>query len=248
MGAGHEDFRDRDRRAAQAFTSALAQSKVRRIVYLGGVEPQGLTSEHLSSRLEVGDILRSAPVLVLELRAAMIVGAGSASWRISRDLAARLPFMVLPRWAMTRMRPIAIADVVRALVDALDVPLPRSEWFDIPGPDTVTAKDILQRIVALRGRRMHSISVPLLTPALSAHWLRFVTGADFTLARNLVLGMSHDLLPKDERYWELTGHPPRIGFDEAARRALAEADPAEVGWLARGFEALVQRLGNLRPA
>ncbi len=219
LGA-REDFRDLDRRAASAFADAAAAAGLRRIVYLGGVAPRGMPSEHLASRLEVGEILRAGRVPTVELRAAMIVGEGSASWQIVRDLALRLPAMVLPAWLSSRLSPIALEDTVHALIDALSIPLEHSTYFDIPGPETITAKEILLRIAALEGRRVPAISLPWLTPRLSALWLRLVTRADFGLARELVFGLTEDLLPEDRRYWELTSYRPRMSFDDAARAAL----------------------------
>ncbi len=242
MGAGLDDFRARDRRAARAMVDAAARAGVERIVYLGGVAPAGRPSEHLASRLEVGEILRSGPVPALELRASMVIGRGSASWQIVRDLAVRLPAMVLPAWLRSRTRPVALEDVVQALVDALALPLPASAWYDLPGPDTLSGEEILRRVAALSGRRVLAVSVPVLTPKLSALWLKLMTRADYDLARELVVGLESDILPRDERYWELTHHPPRMSFDEAARRALAgEPRPSERVW--RVEEALVRRFG-----
>ena len=245
---GGADYREMDRFAASAFADAAASAGIERIVYLGGVAPERNPSKHLESRLEVGNVLRSGPVPTLELRASMIVGAGGASWRIVRDLALRLPVMILPRWLESRTCPVALEDVVLALVDAVDCPLARSAWFDLPGPQALTGKEILERIVGLEGRRMLSVSVPVLTPRLSALWLKVVTHADFTLARELVLGLTEDLLPRDERYWEVTQHPPRIPFEQAATRALMlpedrSATPA--GWAME--ESIVALLGaNVR--
>ncbi len=223
MGRG-ADFRARDARAATTFAEAAATAGVRRIVYLGGVAPRGRPSEHLASRLEVGRILRAGPVPTVELRAAMIVGAGSASWQIVRDLSLRLPAMVLPGWLRSRLSPIALEDAVHALVDALAIPLPESDYYDIPGPETLSGEQILRRIAALEGRRLPAISLPWLTPRISALWLRLVTRADFTLARELVLGLTEDLLAEDERYWEAHGPPTapvlrRRGAGGARRRA-----------------------------
>ena len=181
----------------------------------------------------------------LELRAAMIIGAGSASWQIMRDLAMRLPMMVLPRWLESRCRPIAIDDAVTALLDARRVPLERSAWFDIPGRDELSAREMLFVVGSLRGRRIPAVRVPLLTPRLSALWLKLVTRTDYRLARELVLGLSGDLLPRDERYFELTGHWPRVSFEKAARAAL-EAESVgrgRSGVVARWEERLVQRIG-----
>ncbi len=242
------DYRERDRVAARGFAEAAEKAGLERIVYLGGVAPAARPSTHLASRLEVGEILRGGAVPTLELRAAMIVGAGGASWRIVRDLALRLPAMILPRWLGTRSCPVALEDVVRGLVDAVEFPLPASAWFDLPGPETLTGKEILARIVRLEGRRMISVSVPVLTPRLSAWWLKLVTHAEFTLAQELVMGLTEDLLPRDARYWEATNHPPRIGFEEAARRALARPEDrgvASKGWAVE--ESMVALLGPKAP-
>lgn len=245
MGGRPRDFRPIEHASAQVFSRAAAEANVRRIVYLGGVAPAGSPSEHLASRLEVGELLRAGPVPALELRASMIVGNGSASWQLVRDLALRLPAMVLPEWLRSRSRPVAIQDVVVALVRGLEAPLPGSAWFDLPGPEELTGEEILMRIAALRGRRVVAVRVPFLSPGLSSLWLKLVTRADFWLARELVAGLTHDLLPRDERYWELIGYRPRWTFDEAARHALAteRAEAPPPGRIAGLEEQLVEMLG-----
>lgn len=195
MGAGGADFRAIDRACARAFGHAAAASTCKRIVYLGGVSPRGKPSEHLASRLEVGEILRDGSVPTIELRASMIVGNGSASWRVVRDLAARLPFMVLPRWLESKSCPIALADVITALLDAGSMSIERSAWFDIPGPDVLSVREMLEIVAELDGRRIPSIRVPVLTPRLSAMWLRLISGADYGLARELVLGSRRTCFP-----------------------------------------------------
>lgn len=239
------DFRERDRRAAHAFAEAASAAGLQRIIYLGGVAPRGRPSEHLGSRLEVGRILRGGRVPTIELRASMIIGVGSASWQIVRDLALRLPAMVLPAWLSTRMSPIALDDVVHALVDALDIPVEGSASFDIPGLDTLSGKEILERIAALEGRKVPSVSLPWLTPWLSSLWLRIVTRANFALAQELVLGLTADLLPEDQRYWEITSYRPRLSFDLAVRTALEEESRlrSREGGLGHFEEALVRRFG-----
>ena len=238
MGGGHGDFRERERRSAQAFAAAATRAGVERIVYLGGPAPHGDASEHLQSRLAVGEILRAGTVPAVELRASMVIGNGSASWQIVRDLAMRLPVMILPRWLRSRTRPVALDDVVAALLGAAELPLQGSAWFDIPGPETLSGREILERIAALRGRRILALEVPLLTPELSALWLKLVTSTDFTLARELVLGLGHDLLPASDDYWRLIEHTELVPFDEAARRALRTAEQGG-GRLARLEEKIV---------
>lgn len=223
MGAsGTHDYAATERQVAANLRDAAASAPVERIVYLGGVAPTHAPSEHLKSRLVVGEVLRAAAVPALELRASMIIGNGSASWQIVRDLAMRLPAMLLPSWTASRTRPIALDDVVVALLRALELPLPTSAWYDIPGPDTVSGREILSTLAALRGRRVPSVAVPFLSVSLSSWWLKLVTRADFSLARELVLGFKGDLLPHDERYWAEIGYTPKWSFEAAARKALAD--------------------------
>ncbi|WAS94504.1 NAD(P)H-binding protein [Nannocystis punicea] len=235
------DFRRREVATARTFAAAAgAVPSMRRIVYLGGVAPIDAGSEHLQSRLEVGEALRAGLVATVELRASMIVGHGSLSWLVVRDLAARLPVMVLPRWLRSRTEPVAIDDVVVALVRALELETD-SAWFDIPGPDVLTGKQILAETARVMGlRRPASLDVPLLTPRLSSLWVRFVTRADWSVARNIVVGLTHDLLAQSDRYWSLIDHPVRLSFAEAARRALA-AEERE-GVPVRGPWGVVERV------
>jgi uncharacterized protein YbjT (DUF2867 family) len=214
-------YHQREVAAATTFSHAAAAAGVERIVYLGGVAPAGSGSEHLQSRLDVGEALRSGPVETVELRASMIVGHGSLSWLIVRDLAARLPFMILPKWLKSCTQPVAIADVVIALVRALDLPVPASVCFDIPGPFTLSGKEILEetaRALGLPHPRM--IEVPFLSPRLSSLWVRFVTRAQWSVAREVVVGLTEDLLARDDRFWRLVDHRNRLTFAEGARLAL----------------------------
>jgi uncharacterized protein YbjT (DUF2867 family) len=184
------------------------------------VAPKGTPSKHLSSRLAVGDVLRRGPVPAIELRAAMIIGNGSVSWKVVRDLGVRLPVMLLPKWLESKSCPVALVDVIAALVAARGVPLERSAWFDLPGPEILSAREMLARVALLHGRRVPMIRVPVLTPRLSALWLKLVTGADYAIARELVLGLEVDLLPESDRYWGLIGHRRLVAFDAAAKYAL----------------------------
>lgn len=238
-GAG---YAARDRSGADRFRVAAAAAGLERIVYLGGVAPQGTPSAHLASRLETGRILRLGPVPTIELRASMIIGSGSESWRICRDLAARLPLMVLPRWLESHSQPVAIDDVIEALTEALTLPLTGSTVFDLPGPEVMTGKDILLRVAHLRGMRPRMVSVPVLTPRLSSYWLRLVTGADFTVARELIAGLTTDLLATEPPFWErMPGHR-LLPFEAAARRALAEE--GDLSLPTRTIELLARRLAR----
>jgi uncharacterized protein YbjT (DUF2867 family) len=221
--AGGPGYEDRERGAARAFVEAAGRAGLERIVYLGGVAPRGVPSRHLRSRLATGEILRSGPVPAFELRASMIIGHGSISWQIVRDLAARLPAMILPKWLGTRTQPIAIDDVVDAICAALSLPLEASGVYDLPGPEVLAAKEILFRIAAVRGMRPVTLGVPVLSPRLSSYWLKFVTGADYHVARELVEGLSSDLLASDRVFWDMLPDHSLVTFDDAVRRAMQEA-------------------------
>jgi uncharacterized protein YbjT (DUF2867 family) len=224
MASHRHDFRRVELQQAETFVRAAERAGTRRIVYLGGVAAPRDASEHLRSRQEVGEALRAGRVSTIELRASMIVGDGSLSWLIVRDLAARLPVMVLPRWLKSRTEPVAIDDIVTALVRSLDLHLPGSEWFDVPGPELLSGREILERTAAVLGLRIPlTIEVPLLSPRLSSHWVRFVTRAEWSVAREVVIGLKHDLIARDDRFWRLIGHSTRLPFEAAARLAL-EAD------------------------
>ena len=232
MGAAH-DFERREADAATTFVRSASDARLSRVIYLGGVVPQSIdtSSEHLRSRMHVGEILRGGKVPALELRASMIIGAGSLSYVIVRDLAARLPFMILPRWLDSRTEPVAIDDVLTALVRALDVPLGSSPVFDLPGPEILSGREILLRTASALGlRRPWFIRVPVLTPHLSSLWVRFVTRAEWRVAREIVVGLTTDLLARDGRYWELIAHRDLVRFDEAVIAAEVEQEPATGGW------------------
>jgi uncharacterized protein YbjT (DUF2867 family) len=239
--AGGQGYHERERRAAHAFASAAEACGLQRIVYLGGVAPEGAPSEHLASRLQTGRILRTGEVPAIELRASMIIGPGSASWQIVRDLAARLPLMILPSWTQSRTEPVYIADVADALVGALMLEEPGSRWYDIPGPEVLSVEQILERTARALGHDARQVHVPLLSPRLSSYWLRFVTRADLNIARELVEGLQSDLLASGDEFWELVDHAERVGFDEAALRTIAKTPPESM--LARTYERLIGTRG-----
>lgn len=239
---GGGDYRERERRSAREFRDAAAEAGIDRIVYLGGVKPQGEPSTHLASRLETGRILRRGPCSTVELRASMIVGHGSESWQIVCDLAARLPAMLMPTWTRSKSQPVWIGDVVEALEGALELPADEDGWYDIPGPDTLTVEEILERTAHIIGNRPPMVDVPLLSPRLSSYWLRFVTDADIELARELVEGLKFDLLAESDAYWEKIGHTELTSFDEAARRELRGRKPSS--FAARAVEKMVARLSR----
>lgn len=228
IGSG-SDYPAREAREAETFARAAREQGVRRVVYLGGVAPHGRASRHLESRLHTGQILRAMAPGTVELRAAMIIGEGSASWTMVRDLSARLPAMVLPRWTQLRSSPVAIDDVLVALVRALAVELEGPRWFDVPGPEVMTHEQMLRRVAALLGRHTAMVRVPLLTPRLSSYWVALVTSVDLKMARELVAGLQCDLVPSGESFWERLGDHAPMPLEESVRRALeARAAPSRL--------------------
>jgi uncharacterized protein YbjT (DUF2867 family) len=216
------DFELKERAAAETLLRASEQAGVKRIVYLGGVAPAGEPSKHLRSRMLTGEILRGGSVPTVELRAGMIIGAGGLSWQMVRDLSARLPFMVLPRWLQNHSQPVAVADVVFALVRSLDLAAEVSGVLDLPGPETLTGEELLTRIAALFGRRPFTVRVPMLSPRLSSYWLKLITRADFGIAQELVEGLTSDLIAQNRVFWSLTPERAPTPLDVAALAALRE--------------------------
>jgi uncharacterized protein YbjT (DUF2867 family) len=222
---GHAgDFEHTDRVGAHNTKTAAEHAGLSRIVYLGGLgedDPAKL-STHLASRHEVGQVLASGSVPVTELRAAVIIGSGSASFEMLRHLAEVLPAMICPRWVTTTLcQPIAIADVLHYLVAVLDEPDTAGEILEIGGPDVLTYREMMDRYAALAGlRRRLIIPVPLLTPRLSSHWINLVTPLPYGLARPLVDSLINDVVVHPDRdIRRLIDHEPKT-LDEAIERAL----------------------------
>ncbi len=213
------DFAERDRDAAVAFRDAAADGGLR-VVYLGGlgdVRAAAGRSEHLRSRHEVGSILLDGPDGV-ELRAAIVVGKGSSGFEILRQLVDRLPVMVCPRWVTTRCQPIAIADAVRYLVGALDVP---AGSYEIGGSDVLTYETMMRRYAAITGRRRLIVKVPVLSPGLSSHWIGYITDQSPAVARPLADGLSVEVVVSDQRMRDLVPFE-LTGYDDAVLAALSD--------------------------
>jgi uncharacterized protein YbjT (DUF2867 family) len=217
---GQPDFEAIDRAAAQAVAAGAAAGGARQVVYLGGIGgDQDDLSPHLRSRAETAQILRAGPVPVTTLGAAMIVGVGSAAFETIVALVARLPVMVCPRWVSVETQPVALDDVVRALVAVAGRDSTFGETYDVGGPEVMTYREMMERTARLRGKRPLLIEVPFLTPRLSSLWLHLVTPVSASVARPLVEGMRIPTVAREERIWELVpGH--RTSFDEAVARAL----------------------------
>lgn len=227
---GEGDFRDRDRRAARTFRDAAARAGVSRIVYLGGLgrEEGGRLSPHLASRHEVGRVLADGPVPVTELRAAIIIGSGSASFEMLRNLVDVLPVMITPRWVSTRCQPIAIRDVLHYLVAALDHDELADRIVEVGGSDVLTYREMMQVFAeeAGLGRRV-ILPVPVLTPRLSSLWVGLVTPLPAGLARPLVESLGNEVVVVDDAAQRVYAHEP-MSFREAVRLALRRVQDLDV--------------------
>jgi uncharacterized protein YbjT (DUF2867 family) len=225
----HGAFADRDREAARAFGQAARVAGVRRIVYLGGLgaSDSGL-SDHLRSRQETGDALRSGGVPVTELRAAVIVGSGSISFEMIRWLVERLPVMVCPRWVYQRIQPVAISDVLSYLVAAPDVPESADRIVEIGGSDVLTYREMMLGYAARRGLRRYLVPVPVLTPRLSSHWVRWMTPVPAAIARPLVEGLRNEVIVRDDSALRLFPAIQPLSYAEALDRALERLERGEV--------------------
>lgn len=221
MEGSEFEFEKRDRSAARNFAAAAASQKLQRVIFLGGLgdEASGL-SAHLRSRQEVGAILRAGAVPVTELRAGLIIGAGSASYTMLRQLVERLPIMITPRWVDTRTQPIAIDDVIHYLVAVLDDPV-ANRIYEVGGPDVMTYRTMMQRYARARGMRRWMIPVPVLSPRLSSYWVDVVTDVDAALARPLIEGLRTEMLVRDDAATRAFGRP-KIGYEDALARARGE--------------------------
>ncbi|MFE6686058.1 SDR family oxidoreductase [Streptomyces sp. NPDC057743] len=234
LGSGR-GFERTDRAAAQVFGEQARQAGVRRLIYLGGLHPAGVPesrlSPHLRSRAEVGRILLDSGVPTAVLRAAVIIGSGSASFEMLRYLTERLPVMITPRWVRTRIQPIAVRDVLRILVGCAGLPPDVNRTFDVGGPEVLTYRDMMRRYAAVAGlpRRL-ILSVPVLTPGLSSHWVGLVTPVPASIARPLTESLRHEVVCREndiERYVPSPpGHP--LGFDRAVSLALQRVRDAQV--------------------
>lgn len=222
MEPGAESFDERDRAAALNVARSAKASGVERIVYLGGLGEEDETlSRHLSSRHETGRKLAEEGPPLLELRAAMVVGAHSVSFRMLRDLVHRLPAMIVPRWVETRTQPIAISDVVAYLSAARSTPLDGQRTVvEIGGADVLTYREMIETFARIEGRRRVLVGVPLLTPRLSSLWCGLTTSVSASVARPLIMGMTHETVVRTEEAASRFPDIRPIGFEEALRRAL----------------------------
>jgi uncharacterized protein YbjT (DUF2867 family) len=218
---GSASFEDVDRRAAENVARAAEAEGVRQIVYLGGLgDDDPDLSPHLRSRQETAKALASGDVPVTTLRAAMVVGTGSAAFETIRALVDRLPAMICPRWVSTPTQPIALDDATRFLSGVCDVDAALGETYDVGGPEVMTYREMIERIAKIRGRRPLIVEVPVLTPRLSSWWLHLVTPVGASVARPLIEGLRNATVARESRIRELVPFE-LTPFDDAVRAALA---------------------------
>jgi uncharacterized protein YbjT (DUF2867 family) len=218
---GSPEFAARDLAAASTVAREAEQAGVAQIVYLGGLgDDSEDLSPHLRSRIETARALASGPVPVTTLRAAVVVGKGSAGFETIVALVDRLPAMIAPRWVSTPTQPIALDDVIRFLTGVARRPEAIGESFDLGGPEILTYRQMIETIARLRGRRPLIVEVPLLTPRLSSYWLHLVTPVRAGVARPLIEGLRNPTVARDDRIHKLV--PLSLTpLDDAVRAALA---------------------------
>jgi uncharacterized protein YbjT (DUF2867 family) len=204
LGFFSKDLTEQEKRVAQNFLKLIEKTTCKQIIYLAGiVEQKNELSEHLKSRHAVEEVLKTSFIPLTVLRSSIIIGSGSASFEIIRDLCEKLPFMVAPKWVESFCQPIAIKDVLYYLIQSLLNPLCFNKTYDIAGPEPVTFKQLLLRYSKFRNLKRFILNVPVLTPRLSSYWLYFITSVNFSICSYLVDSMKHstrklnDLIDKD---------------------------------------------------
>lgn len=223
LAQSKEQLSNLEIKTAKNFLKLILPTQIRQVIYLGGLVSDENLSPHLHTRKLVDEGLRTGPVPVTTLRAGIILGSGSASFEIMRDLVEKLPVMIAPRWVENKCQPIGIFDVLEYLLLVLDHPKCLGEAFDIGGPDILTYREMLLKFAKVRGLKRAIIGVPVLTPRLSSYWLYFVTSTNFTLASSLVESLKNNAICRDNRITEII--PKKcLGFEAALQRTLEKIE------------------------
>ena len=203
--SGKGEFSSLEEKCAENFIKAMENTNAQQVIYLSGIVNEEHLSKHLSSRKNVEEILASGKTPLTTLRAGIIVGSGSASFEIIRDLVEKLPVMIAPKWLYTKCQPIAIRNVVEFLSGVLLKEVTYNNHYDIYGPDILTYKQMLLGFAEVRKLKRHIFTVPVMTPRLSSYWLYFVTSTSYSLAKNLVESMKIDVVAKPNNLKDLLG-------------------------------------------
>ncbi len=221
------DYENLEQISAENFVSKINTTNTKQVIYLSGIVNDQSLSKHLSSRKNVEDILNSGTFALTTLRAGIIVGSGSASFEIIRDLVNKLPIMITPKWLNTRCQPIAINDVLDLLLKSLFNPVTFNSSFDIGGPDILTYKEMLLAFAKAKNLKRWIFTVPVMTPKLSSYWLYFVTSTSYKLASALVSSMKVEVVCRDTKINDLLQVQP-MTYERALSRALIKVDEDKV--------------------
>ena len=223
MSATTLDFDDMEAATARNFNSYVKNTQVKQVIYLSGIVNDENLSKHLKSRKNVEDILYEGSYELTVLRAGIIVGSGSSSFEIIRDLCEKLPFMITPKWVLTKTQPIAIRDVISFLTGVLGNENTYNDSFDIAGPDVLTYKEMLHKYAKARGFKNWILTVPVMTPKISSYWLYFVTSTSYKLALNLVDSMRIEVIARDKRLQKILNIQPHT-YEEAIDMAFKKIE------------------------
>lgn len=221
MSVSAKNFTKLEQDCANNFKNLITKTNCKQVIYLSGIVNDQTLSKHLQSRFTVEKTLRDDAYALTTFRAGIIVGSGSASFEIIRDLVEKLPVMIAPKWLNTKTQPIAIKDVLTYLTKAIDNKALYNHSYDIFGPEILTYKELLLQFAAVRGLKRYIITLPVLTPRLSSYWLYFVTSTSFKLARSLVDSMKVEVIGKSSEINTILDISP-ITYAEAIRRAFTK--------------------------
>ncbi|MEO8209705.1 MAG: SDR family oxidoreductase [bacterium] len=205
MSSSHSDFETLESQSARNFVTFIDKSKCKQVIYLSGIVNEKKLSKHLRSRKNVEEILKKSKISLTVIRAGIIVGSGSASFEIIRDLVEKLPFMITPKWLNTKSQPVAIRDVIKFLTGVMMNEKCFNQAFDIGGPEILTYKELLLKYAEVRKLKRIIITLPVMTPRLSSYWLYFVTSTSYKLAVNLVNSMKVEVVARDNKLQEILG-------------------------------------------
>ena len=227
MSSNSSDFDRLEEISVNNFIKLLSPTRVQQIIYLGGITNEAKLSKHLASRKKVDDILHASGMNVTSIKAGIVVGSGSSSFEIIRDLVEKLPLMITPRWLNTKCQPVAIRNVIEFLTGVLLKKETYNQSFDIGGPDVLTYKEMLLQFADVRGLKRYIGIVPIMTPRLSSYWLYFVTSTSYKLAVNLVNSMKVEVIANDNRLEKMLGIKP-ISYREAVQLAFQKIEQNDV--------------------
>jgi hypothetical protein len=227
MSTQSGDFGTMEEICAINFKKCIEQTNAKQVIYLSGISNSNTLSKHLSSRKNVEHILSSSKYMLTTLKAGIIVGSGSASFEIIRDLVEKLPFMITPRWLKTKCQPIAIRNVIEFLVGVIGRQETYNKSYDIGGPDILTYKEMLLRFAKVRGLKRSILIVPVMTPLISSYWLYFVTSTSYALAKNLVNSMKIEVICQPNTLSTMLGIN-LINYDTAIKFAFDKIEQNQV--------------------